>query len=294
MGDRKSATWDGAGAVAGAVLRPDDFLSRYDYARIAPDPRLAPWVAWYWFVSWDFPPGASHTARVLPDLASDLTVEYGSVRRRGTTGPGAFVTGPVTRATFDIANSGRGGVAGVRLRPGVSSTVFGLAAAALRDRVEALDPARAGQRAAPPWPDPLLRERGAFEGRPATVARRLDECLLAIDWPQDPQHLLVADVVHRIETDPDATSLARIAGVTGYSARSLQRLFERHLGVGVTWLVRRNRLRSAVRLLDTGYDGSLADLAGACGWYDQSHFSAAFRETLGITPAAYRQVPEEP
>lgn len=294
MGTRRFAP-EHAGAadlarLAGGVLDPREFLSRIAHARIAPDPRLTPWVEWYWFVEWDLPRDVRRTTRTLPTLGADLTIEYGDVSRRGTTGPGTFVTGAITSTTFDIELTGHGGVAGIRFRPGVPSTVFRLAADRLTDRVLDLDGPDAPSRASgtPALPDELRRERRAFEAPAAVAARRLDECLLAIDWPDDPRATLVADLVDRVDADPDATSLARIAGVTGYSTRSVQRLFTEHLGVGVSWHLRRKRLQHAVRLLDLGYAGTLADLAGECGWYDQSHFTADFRRVIGCTPAAYR------
>ncbi|MFD0996163.1 AraC-like DNA-binding protein [Pseudoclavibacter chungangensis] len=281
----------GAAEIAGNVLHPSDFLSHVALARRAPDARLAPWVRHYWFVAWDLPPGVGHRPRVLPALGTSLTVEYGRVRRTGTNGPGAFATGPVTRATFDIGLTGRGGTAGILLHPGVASTVFGLAARELTDAVLSLERTSERERSggAREIPTELVTEQRAFASDADRTAARFDEALLSVDWPDPGPSTLVAELVERIEHDPDATSVARVEGVTGYSTRTVQRLFARDLGVGVGWVLRRRRLRDAVRRLDLGHEGSLTELAAECGWYDHSHFTREFRELIGVTPSAYRR-----
>ena len=64
------------------------------------------------------------------------------------------------------------------------------------------------------------------------------------------------------------------------SARTLQRLFERYVGVGPKWVLARYRIHDAVGELDAGYDGTIADLAASLGWYDQAHFVRDFTRNV--------------
>jgi AraC-like DNA-binding protein len=51
--------------------------------------------------------------------------------------------------------------------------------------------------------------------------------------------------------------------------------------------MRRLRLEHAKNALATS-ERAIADIALEAGFYDQSHFTAAFRRQFGMTPAEYR------
>ena len=82
-------------------------------------------------------------------------------------------------------------------------------------------------------------------------------------------------------------SLSSIAETVGVHPAHLARTFRRHYRRTVGDYVRRLRLDNAVREL-TATEKSLAEIGLAAGFYDQSHFSHAFKLHLGITPAEFR------
>ena len=85
-------------------------------------------------------------------------------------------------------------------------------------------------------------------------------------------------------------ALVRVAQVEercGIGTRTLQRLFERYVGVSPKWVLSRYRMHDVVTALDEGYDGSLADLAAEYGWFDQAHFTREFTELIGVRRASY-------
>jgi AraC family transcriptional regulator len=92
-----------------------------------------------------------------------------------------------------------------------------------------------------------------------------------------------------IEADHSAalrlTTLSELAGVP---ATHLNRTFKRYFGATVGAYSRDTRLRAALRLLSEGTE-SLASVAAATGFWDQSHFTAAFKRRFGVTPAAFRR-----
>ena len=74
----------------------------------------------------------------------------------------------------------------------------------------------------------------------------------------------------------------------GVSERTLQRLFQRYVGVSPKWVLRRYRLHDAMTFIDRGRT-DLAELAAALGWTDQSHFTNEFRAVVGMTPGEYQR-----
>jgi hypothetical protein len=85
----------------GRVLSPGQLLEHASYStpRVVAQ-RLRPFVKRYWAVEWDLPTGESYQAATVSEPTVNLTLEFGTSRRRDTDGPGAWVTGPVTQRRF--------------------------------------------------------------------------------------------------------------------------------------------------------------------------------------------------
>jgi AraC family transcriptional regulator len=82
-------------------------------------------------------------------------------------------------------------------------------------------------------------------------------------------------------------TLRELAAVAHFSPSHLCTAFRRELGLPPLEYVRRYRLARAKDLLLEGRLG-VAEVAGAVGFPDASHFSRVFRRCEGVTPAAYR------
>lgn len=89
------------------------------------------------------------------------------------------------------------------------------------------------------------------------------------------------------ESFPELPSLTWLAAEVGVSRSRLVRGFRATYGCSVGDYVRRRRLESAAEAIRRD-DASLGQIALQNGFYDQSHFTNAFREHFGSTPAAYR------
>jgi len=83
-------------------------------------------------------------------------------------------------------------------------------------------------------------------------------------------------------------SLAEIATAVGVHLVHLSREFHRYNRCTVGELIRCRRVEHACDLLAHS-DMSLAEIALACGFSDQSHFSMMFKRHMGITPSKYRK-----
>lgn len=122
------------------------------------------------------------------------------------------------------------------------------------------------------WGRLLLRRLGAgIERRPFLLVRRLDRALAFIE----------ANKAERLTVE-------RIAAAAHTSAGHLHALFRRHLGMTPMDHLSTVRLDHAMRLLASS-DVSIAAVAAAAGYGDQSALTRAFKRRCGITPARYRQ-----
>ncbi len=83
-------------------------------------------------------------------------------------------------------------------------------------------------------------------------------------------------------------SLGDLARAAGVHPAHIARTFRRRHGQTVGGYVRRLRLETA-RVQLANDTCSLAEIAGSCGFADQSHFTRLFRAAYGVTPAAFRR-----
>lgn len=82
-------------------------------------------------------------------------------------------------------------------------------------------------------------------------------------------------------------SLADIAAAGGVHPASLVRGFRAHLRCSPGEYLRRLRLEHARNALASS-GRAIAEIALEAGFYDQSHFTTAFRRQFGMTPAEFR------
>jgi AraC-like DNA-binding protein len=99
----------------------------------------------------------------------------------------------------------------------------------------------------------------------------------------------VAEAVRRIHTQYDqplkVADLARRAGLSVYQFdRRMRRIFRITAGQ----LIQKVRLDAALQRLRES-DDSIAEIASACGYSDQSAFTRRFRETIGMSPTEFRR-----
>jgi AraC family transcriptional regulator len=95
------------------------------------------------------------------------------------------------------------------------------------------------------------------------------------------------DLIHdRFQENP---SLAEIASTVGVHETHLAREFRRFYSMTVGEYIRSLRIEFACRQLCES-DASIAEIALAAGFFDQSHFGRTFNKLMGISPNAYRKM----
>lgn len=86
----------------------------------------------------------------------------------------------------------------------------------------------------------------------------------------------------------EAPTVAQIARAVGVHRVHLARTFRDHYEIPIATYIRRLRLEwSATALLEEGRP--LAAVALEAGFADQSHFTRAFKQYVGVTPGEYRR-----
>ena len=97
--------------------------------------------------------------------------------------------------------------------------------------------------------------------------------------------------VHEVLQDSylEAPGLTTLAGIAGVHPVHLSREFHKHYRLTIGEYIRKRRVDHASELLSKS-ELSLAEIASACGFSDQSHFCALFKKHSGMTPARFRRM----
>jgi AraC-like DNA-binding protein len=238
--------------------------------RFAPAPALAPFLDVYWAVRWDLRGQPPQEQRVLPHPVVHLVVGRG---RPAIQGP---VTGQYTHPLRE-----RGRVIGAAFRPGGFHPYLRRPVAELTDRrypiEQLLD-----------WIDPdALEDAVSHAEDDAGMASALEAALIQRVPERDPVAEEVGGYVAMVAADPAITRVEALADRLNTSIRTLQRLFERYVGVGPKKVIRRYRLHEAAQRVAQGTDQNWAALATELGYSDQAHFTRDFTALVGTSPARY-------
>jgi AraC family transcriptional regulator len=89
------------------------------------------------------------------------------------------------------------------------------------------------------------------------------------------------------EQEHPRPTLTELSRCVGRHPVQISRQFHRHFGCTISEYMRRVRIARAQSLLSCR-DLEVAEIALACGFSDQSHFTTAFRRLTGIPPHRYR------
>jgi AraC-like DNA-binding protein len=123
----------------------------------------------------------------------------------------------------------------------------------------------------------------------AAILDALDEVFAGSSPKQEPVRPLHPAVL-RARDYLDAhwssnVSLQDLASNSGVGGYRLVRMFTSQVGMAPSFYGRSLKIRAARRLLRTGEP--IAEVAAACGFYDQAHLTRHFKKIVGVTPGRY-------
>jgi AraC-like DNA-binding protein len=241
------------------------------FARLPPPEPVAPLVRWFWIPEWHIQPGRSSRQHLIAFPACNLVVEP----------DGVGLAGPATRSSYrDLTGTGWG--VGALLRPAAVPHLVG-DPGALRDAYRKVDlPVlhRRVSRAMTGPGDGPERRRRAVEAFAGWLAEEVP--------PPDEEGLLANTMAAVIDADPEIRTVKDATVRLAVSARTMQRLASRYVGLPPLAMIRRRRLQEAAERLRTEPGATLADVAADLGYSDHAHLANEFRSVLGLTLSGYR------
>ncbi|WP_352995315.1 AraC family transcriptional regulator [Mesorhizobium sp. M0904] len=82
-------------------------------------------------------------------------------------------------------------------------------------------------------------------------------------------------------------TISELSAIAGLSRFHFARMFKQSMGQTTHQFVTKRRIERCKQLIAEGQ--ALAQVALACGYSSQSHFSAQFRRFTGLTPSVFRE-----
>jgi AraC-like DNA-binding protein len=134
--------------------------------------------------------------------------------------------------------------------------------------------------------DPIMNETYVLELLESLFARLKQPSPQSIAGALSSQQLrLVREFVEAHIADKIV--LEDLSLLVGLDRFRFLKLFKRTIGMTPhAWLLRM-RLEKAVALINANRNMPIIEIAHAVGFFDQSHFTRAFREAYGVTPARF-------
>ena len=218
------------------------------------------------------------TAELVINLAEDEVRIYepgGRCRRYS----GAVVSGPRSTVFACDAMQHRS-LFGVHFKPGGAFPFLGPPANELADAHVDLDSlwGRDARR---------LREQMGDAGAPSTRFQLMERALRARFLHSPAMHPAIPAALGRFGASGADLSMRQVARELGLSHRRFIQLFTAHVGLTPKLFCRLLRFRRARALAGGSDPPSWAQIAVACGYYDQPHLIADFQQFSGLSPAEY-------
>ncbi len=264
---------DGLDSMAGkprGVLRLPPAEAGLTVTRHNPSPALAPFIAYYWRVSWNLEGRLPHVQETLPHPNIYLVFEKNRLLLSG-----------VSTSKFTRILEGQDFAFGVKFKPGGLRPFLDSPVASLTDRIVAASD--------------VFGDEGNELENTLNSCRGEDEMVYAMEsfffrrLPGPDQNAELVDrLVGQILCQPQIRSVDDLSYQTGLGKRSLQRLFREYAGISPKWVIRRYRLHDLVEALEDGGQINWSDLALKLGYFDQAHLINDFRAITGYSPAEYQ------
>ena len=251
------------------VLRPQFAHGQFQHERRLPSAPLADLVEHYWYVRWDLRELPPQQQATLPHPNVHLVIERNKSHIYG-----------VHTERFERCLEGLDFAFGIKFKPGGFHPFLQAPVSTLANR--------------------SLPVQAVFGTDCQSLAPRITTCanvdamavvaeafLLANLPPPDPNVARASTLVSAIAGDIGITSVDRLMTTAAIDKRALQRLFQKYVGIGPKWVIKRYRLHEAIAQMQDSAPVNWAALALGLGYFDQAHFGRDFRALVGQSPTEY-------
>lgn len=251
------------------ILHPNHSATQFQLTRYAPAPEVAPFIERYWLIRWDLRGQPPYQTATLPQPYVNLVLEANKSRVYG-----------VASSTYTNLLADKGQVFGIKFKPGAFYPFFKAPIATLTDRALPIQTVFGDEA--------TTLERTILAQEDATIMTALADAFLQPRLPAfDETIALVHRIVERVIVDRTITRVGTLAELFALTKRTLQRLFQYYVGVSPKWVIQRYRLHEAAEELAHNQAANLLQLALDLGYFDQAHFTKAFKAVVGVSPLTY-------
>jgi methylphosphotriester-DNA--protein-cysteine methyltransferase len=132
-----------------------------------------------------------------------------------------------------------------------------------------------------------LRDRILKARMPDARFRLLEQCLLGQAHAVRECHPAITFALREFEAVPQSQNIADITKRTGLSLKWFIELFRAAVGLTPKLYCRLQRFRAVVARIGQQLQPDWAELACACGYFDQAHLIRDFRNFSGLSPTSY-------
>jgi len=252
------------------------------YTEIAPPISLARYIECFWTLSSASQAASASAHRILPDgcceLVLNLADRFREVRDDGSSQlqPQMLLAGQMVRP-LRILPTGRVEIIGVRFRPAGAVAFLGLPAKELTGSIISLE-------SVSPRLHRLILDRVMGSASFSKQLTALETILCSQLGAGQPVRQSVEAAVRVIEKTSGTISISLLQRIVGLGSRTLEREFERAVGLPPKMLCRILRFQKVFQAIERDDVRGWAAVAAECGYTDQAHLIRDFREFAGETP----------
>jgi len=250
-------------------LDPNGFREHVSFHTYIPPKDLAPFLEHFWTLNWNESDTPYYSEQVmhLPQVDIFISADWSGIQ-------GTF------RAKKTYTAKGKGRIIGLRFLPGAFHAFWDGDMQALQDSTLDI------QEFFPKMSQRTIQTLLELDDH-AVIAELIT--LLRGALPQvDPNISLIGKIIDATDRDR-LLSVADIADQFEKSERWLQQLFQTYIGVGLKWLIQRNRLLYAAERIRDSDMPEWVVIAYDAGYSSQQHFISDFKKILGSTPLQYKK-----
>lgn len=243
-------------------------LVHLNFEHFEPHPNLRPWVQGYWRISGGLQTGP-HLENCYPDGGVGLVFDLSPNSHRSP-----WISAKQSVHKVEVT----GLQVGIRFKPTGVHQLFKLNAHDLINQTAPLEQ--------PPLPGLEKLHLDLQSDKTQKWKQLIDHWLLRF---LTQNHCCISVSEAYIEQQQIAfLSVEEFLAQQSISRRNFERHFRAQTGISPGQFKRWQRIKLARQRIKQQLDRSLTDIAIACGFYDQAHFTRQFKAVTGVTPNQYQ------